>query len=69
LHFAEVDAAVFVFAARTDRDNVDRAPAAHSKLTVLARDLGDQGGADRAQSGDADSQCCGHDRSIRDALD
>ncbi len=52
-HIFQIDAAVFAARARADRDDLDAASATRGERLLLARDLGDQGGADRAQSGDA----------------
>ena len=55
-HLLEIDAAILGPRARADRDDLDRAPATRGERLALARHLGDQGGADRAQSGDTDFQ-------------
>ena len=55
-HLFEIDAAVLAARARADRHDLDRAAAARGKRLALARHLGDQGRADRAQSGDTHFQ-------------
>ena len=51
-HFFQIDAAFLGARARADRDDLDSPPATRGERLLLALHLGDQGGADRAQSGD-----------------
>src|SRR6185369_2371048 len=60
LHTFEVDAAILALRTRADGDDLDGTPATRGEHLALARHLGNQGGADRAQSGDAHSQSFDH---------
>ncbi len=60
-YFLEIDAAILSPRARADRDDLDRAAATRDERLLLARHLGDQGRADRAQSGDAYFQRLDHE--------
>src|SRR5262249_34507840 len=52
--FPDLDAAILGAGARADCDNFDGPTATRAQRIALARDLGNQGGTDRAQSGDTD---------------
>ena len=60
LHLLQIDAAVLLARARRHRDHLDGAAAARRQRAALGRDLGDQGGANRAEPGDANSQWLDH---------